>query len=57
MMGFALATPGFYGGAGWQVLGRLPVLGVRFGAYEIITAYITGNWKLENVAHKVVQKR
>ncbi|CAM6099450.1 unnamed protein product [Calypogeia fissa] len=38
------ATSGFaglYGGAGWQVLGRLPVLSARFGVYEIITAYFS----------------
>ncbi|KAL2652378.1 hypothetical protein R1flu_020506 [Riccia fluitans] len=30
---------GLYGGVGWQLLGRLPALGVRFGVYELMTAF------------------
>eukprot|EP00249_Psilotum_nudum_P012588 c23871_g1_i1 orf=184-1323(+) len=30
---------GFYGGVGWVLLGRLPVLGVRFGVYELLAAF------------------
>ncbi|KAL3688174.1 hypothetical protein R1sor_014483 [Riccia sorocarpa] len=30
---------GLYEGVGWQLLGRLPTLGVRFGVYELMTAF------------------
>ncbi|XP_057856322.1 uncharacterized protein LOC131065601 isoform X2 [Cryptomeria japonica] len=30
---------GFYGGLGWMALGRVPALGVRFGTYELLTAF------------------
>jgi len=32
---------GFYGGVGWQLLGRLSTLGARFGVYELSCAFIT----------------
>eukprot|EP01018_Ginkgo_biloba_P000248 Gb_33349 [translate_table: standard] len=30
---------GFYSGVGWMALGRAPALGVRFGTYELLTAF------------------
>lgn len=30
---------GLYSGLGWSVLGKLPGLGARFGAYELLTAF------------------
>ncbi|KAG6552698.1 hypothetical protein Mapa_005645 [Marchantia paleacea] len=30
---------GLYGGVGWQLLGRLSSLGLRFGVYELMTAF------------------
>ena len=37
-----LCSAGFYGGVGWQLLGRLSTLGARFGVYELSCAFITG---------------
>ncbi|CAK9214675.1 unnamed protein product [Sphagnum troendelagicum] len=36
-----VGVPGAYGGAGWQLLGRLPVLGARFGVYQLSSAFVT----------------
>ncbi|OEL36499.1 hypothetical protein BAE44_0002480 [Dichanthelium oligosanthes] len=30
---------GFYSGIGWSIMGKLPGLGARFGAYELLTAF------------------